>query len=210
MHLTDTQRIILNVACQRADRMVLPLPKTLKGGAVTKVIDSLLAKGLIAEVPADQGALPPSVDEMLWRETENGERLTLVTTLLAFEVLAIEPGGNRAIVEHSGVSIDESAMISSVPADQPILVGKIEAQSGDTEIDLDTSGRGKRETSKKTDLVRLLQRNEGATISEISAVLSWQQHTVRGAIAGIIKKKLGLKVVSKKMDARGRVYRITA
>jgi predicted ArsR family transcriptional regulator len=90
------------------------------------------------------------------------------------------------------------------------LVGKIEAQSGDTEIDLDTSGRGKRETSKKTDLVRLLQRNEGATISEISAVLSWQQHTVRGAIAGIIKKKLGLKVVSKKMDARGRVYRITA
>ena len=72
MHLTDTQRIILNVACQRADRMVLPLPKTLKGGAVAKVIDSLLAKGLIAEVPADQGALPPSVDEMLWRETENG------------------------------------------------------------------------------------------------------------------------------------------
>ena len=108
------------------------------------------------------------------------------------------------------MSINDSAMFGYAPADQSILVGKIKAQPGDTETDLDTSGRGKRETSKKTDLVRLLQRNEGATISEISAVLSWQQHTVRGAIAGIIKKKLGLKVVSKKMDARGRVYRITA
>ena len=131
-------------------------------------------------------------------------------TLLAFEVLAIEPEGNQAIVEDSGVSKDDSAMFASAPADQSILAGEIKAQPGDTETDLDTSGRGKRETSKKTDLVRLLQRNEGATISEISAVLSWQQHTVRGAIAGIIKKKLGLKVVSKKMDARGRVYRITA
>jgi DNA-binding MarR family transcriptional regulator len=210
MHLSDTQRIILNVACQRADRMVLPLPKTLKGGAVTKVIDSLLAKGLIAKVPVDKGVGFPSVDAILWRETENGERLTLVTTLLAFEVLAIEPEGNQAIVEDSGVSKDDSAMFASAPADQSILAGEIKAQPGDTETDLDTSGRGKRETSKKTDLVRLLQRNEGATISEISAVLAWQQHTVRGAIAGIIKKKLGLKVVSKKMDARGRVYRITA
>ena len=101
-------------------------------------------------------------------------------------------------------------MFGSAPADQSILAGKIKAQSGDTETDLQKSGRGKQAASKKTDLVRLLQRNEGATISEISAVLSWQQHTVRGAIAGIIKKKLGLKVVSKKMDARGQVYRITA
>jgi hypothetical protein len=37
----------------------------------------------------------------------------------------------------------------------------------------------------------------------------WQPHSVRGAISGNLKKKLGLAVVSDKVEARGRVYRIT-
>ena len=45
-------------------------------------------------------------------------------------------------------------------------------------------------------------------IVEITKALEWQPHTVRGAIAGALKKKLGLKVESDKVDSRGRVYRI--
>lgn len=50
--LSDTQLIVLSRACAREDHAILPLPGTLKGGAVQKVVASLAAKGLIAEAPA--------------------------------------------------------------------------------------------------------------------------------------------------------------
>ena len=46
------------------------------------------------------------------------------------------------------------------------------------------------------------------TIAEIVAATDWQPHTVRGAMAGALKKKLGLEVASEKIDGRGRVYRL--
>jgi hypothetical protein len=55
----------------------------------------------------------------------------------------------------------------------------------------------------------MLKQPDGATIVEITKALEWQPHTVRGAIAGALKKKLGLNVESEKADDRGRVYRIT-
>lgn len=56
-------------------------------------------------------------------------------------------------------------------------------------------------------LVGLLQRPEGARLEEMQTATGWQAHSVRGAISGAIKKKLGLAVSSEKSDA-GRVYRI--
>ena len=49
---------------------------------------------------------------------------------------------------------------------------------------------------------------QGGGIDEVVEALEWQPHTVRGAIAGALKKKLGLDVTSEKDDKRGRVYRI--
>jgi hypothetical protein len=49
IQLSDTQRAILSAACARAGGLVLPLPAHIKGGAVTKVIASLTAKGMIEE-----------------------------------------------------------------------------------------------------------------------------------------------------------------
>jgi hypothetical protein len=54
----------------------------------------------------------------------------------------------------------------------------------------------------------MLRRKEGATIVQIVAATGWQPHTVRGAFAGALKKRLGLTVNSEKVDGRGRVYRI--
>jgi predicted ArsR family transcriptional regulator len=65
-----------------------------------------------------------------------------------------------------------------------------------------------RENSKQAQLVAMLRDTKGATIDEIAKALSWQPHTVRGAMAGALKKKLGLEVTSEKDDKRGRVYRI--
>ena len=57
MKLTDTQTIILSAAAGRDDGSIHPLPKTLKGGAVTKVTGALLRKGLIAEAPRRNGGV---------------------------------------------------------------------------------------------------------------------------------------------------------
>ncbi len=67
-----------------------------------------------------------------------------------------------------------------------------------------------RSGTKQALLIDMLRRDEGATIEEVVAVTGWQSHTVRGTIAGALKKKLGLDVTSAKEDGRGRVYRISA
>lgn len=65
-----------------------------------------------------------------------------------------------------------------------------------------------RADSKQSQLIKMLERPDGATIDEIVKKLEWQPHTVRGAIAGALKKRLKLKVESEKIEGRGRVYRI--
>ena len=65
-----------------------------------------------------------------------------------------------------------------------------------------------RAETKQSQLIAMLRQPDGATIVEIAKALEWLPHTIRGAIAGALKKKLGLKVESEKVDDRGRVYRI--
>ncbi|CDK97900.1 conserved protein of unknown function [Magnetospirillum gryphiswaldense MSR-1 v2] len=80
-----------------------------------------------------------------------------------------------------------------------------------TEADTDTEGepvRKMRQGTKQEALIAMLKRPEGACIAEIMEATGWLAHTIRGAIAGALKKKLGLTVASEKVDGRGRVYRI--
>ena len=65
-----------------------------------------------------------------------------------------------------------------------------------------------RENSKQADVIRMLQRPEGATINQICTATGWQAHTVRGTFAGAFKKKLGLTITSDKAKGSERVYRI--
>ena len=75
-----------------------------------------------------------------------------------------------------------------------------------------TRSRTKPATSKQTKqqtCLDLLSREEGATIEELQAATGWQQHSVRGFLAGAVKKKLGLALLSEKPDAGPRRYRIS-
>jgi hypothetical protein len=66
-----------------------------------------------------------------------------------------------------------------------------------------------RDGTKQAQLIAMLRRREGATIPQIVEALAWEPHTVRGAFAGALKKKLGLIVTSEKPDgAKDRVYRL--
>jgi hypothetical protein len=62
-----------------------------------------------------------------------------------------------------------------------------------------------RDGTKQAALIAMLRK--GATIDEMVAATGWQSHTVRGAMAGALKKRLGLTITSER-EERGRVYRI--
>lgn len=184
--LSDSQLVVLTAACQRPDRSVYPLTTKLPGGAAAKVLGCLLNKGLIKEVQAKR-------EDTVWREDKKRGRLTLRATPAAFDSL--------------GITQDEAA----APADDG---ASTEAESGSRrKRKTGTSKekpRGTRANSKQAQLIEMLKSSKGATIEEIVKKFDWQAHTVRGAIAGALKKKLGLDVQSEKVEGRGRVYRIAA
>jgi hypothetical protein len=178
--LSDSQLVVLSAACQRPDRSVYPLTTKLPGGATTKVLGSLLKKGLIKELQAKR-------EDTVWREDKKRGRLTLRTTPAAFEALGMDQG--------------EAPAQSDGDADAPL-----EGRTGSRRKR--QAGKRTRANSKQAQLIEMLKRSEGATIDEIVAKLKWQAHTVRGAFAGALKKRLGLKVESEKVDGRGRVYHL--
>jgi hypothetical protein len=65
-----------------------------------------------------------------------------------------------------------------------------------------------RTDTKQAKLIEMLRAKDGATVEEIATAFGWQHHTVRSALYGALKKKLGLDIASEKVDGRGRVYRI--
>lgn len=187
--LSDTQAVILSAACAREGGFLLPITAALKGGAVNMVLTSLIKKELAAEIAAEPGA-------PVWREDDDGNPLTLRATPAAYEVLGIQAdtGADTAPEEESAKNMADHIEIPPTGGDS--------ATEGQVV-------RKTREGSKQQALIAMLKRPEGASIEEIATAFGWQAHTVRGAIAGTLKKKLGLEVTSEKVEGRGRVYRIT-
>jgi Protein of unknown function (DUF3489) len=64
-----------------------------------------------------------------------------------------------------------------------------------------------RPDTKHARIIAMLRAPAGTTIAAIMTATDWQPHSVRGFLAGVIRKKLGLNLVSEQTD-KGRVYRI--
>jgi hypothetical protein len=67
----------------------------------------------------------------------------------------------------------------------------------------------RRSHTKQEAVLGMLRRPQGATIAAIMKATGWQQHSVRGFFAGVVRKRLKLKLGSNKADGN-RVYQITS
>ena len=219
--LSDTQAVILSAAAQRADGAVLPLPDTLKikGGAVAKILGSLKAKGLIDHQGAPRGDDPPPL-----RITRAG--------LQAIGVEAKDEGGQAAPTSAEADSPAEASPPASeangakqrAKAGPARGKGKTARTTGRATSAPEAAGEPAekptpRAGTKQALMIDLLKRPKGATVEQIAVATGWQHHTIRGAISGALKKKLGLTVEAtrtrevgpNKSGAKGSatVYRIT-
>ena len=181
---SDTQSLILSRAATRPGNLALPLPEGLVGAAAKMVVGKMIARGWLEEVEASS-----SRGEPLWRETRDGHGTTLIATEAGLEAIGIEP------VVVSAVASARRAKPKAEPAktpDDPATAKPVANRAG----------------TKQAQIIAMLKRPEGATISQIVEATGWQPHTVRGTFAGAFKKKLGLLIVSEKDSQANRVYRI--
>ena len=204
--LSDTQLAILSAACQRENSSVYPVPAKISGAPLAKVLQSLLARELIEEVETSDAAAT-------WRTRDDGIGLSLRATPAACKEIAVAPAEAKqakpARAKAAKASGAKKAHAGPRSATQPKRARKAAKGRSPARKPAVAPTRGKsREGTKQAEMIALLRRREGGTIDEIVAATGWQKHTVRGAIAGALKKKLGLDVTSEKVEGRGRVYKI--
>jgi hypothetical protein len=204
MKLSDTQLLILSSASQRTDHAAA-LPANLKGGAAKKVIDKLLNEKLLQELRA-KDAMP------IWRRGDNNRPYSLRITKAGLRAIEVE---DVAEASNNNTATDPDEVVPGDVSPEPksrerpsrakrsgpkktaaISAKTTKASSDPTKPD-----------SKQDRIVALLQRPDGATLDVLVKETQWQKHSVRGFLAGTVRKKLKLPLLSEKIEGV-RTYRI--
>jgi hypothetical protein len=139
---------------------------------------------------ADGRVIPPA-------NMRGGARVKVLTALLQRGWL--EPADSGHVLTDAGYA--------AIGQQRPMPPDDV--QPVDTTDDLQLlEGIPVRPGTKLAAMVVALRRPQGATSLQLMLATGWQPHTVRGAISGMLRKKLGLKVVLAHNDSGERVYRV--
>jgi hypothetical protein len=129
-----------------------------------------------------------------------------------FKRALITPDGDDWVVAAEGYDAlglpRPGALPPTITLDDPELEADVAKAEASWHAPAKMKTARTRADSKQALVIGLLQRPEGATIAQIMEATGWQQHTVRGTLAGTLKKRLGLTINSTKETCGQRVYRI--
>jgi len=206
MAISDTQLLILSAASQRTDHAAT-LPANLKGSAAKKVIDRLLKQKLLQELRAKD-------DMPIWRRGNDSRPYTLRITKAGLKAIEVEDVADAPDNRATG-SRDEVAT-ANTPAEtksserpgRAKRSSSKKAAAPTAKATKASSGRPSPDT-KQDRVVALLQQPGGAALDVLVDATGWQKHSVRGFLAGTVRKKLKLPLISEKVDGI-RTYRIGA
>lgn len=190
--LSDTQLILLSNAAKRDDGGVT-FPSKTKGSAADKVVAPLIERGLLKSIGKTGGL-------QLWKTHESDGPLSLVIT----------PKGQAAIGIESKQSVEDAHSRGGEGSKgKTRLKGsqlKKKSNRSRPSNGIDRVSRS-RPNTKIAKVIQMLRKPAGASLDAMMSATGWQAHSVRGAMSGALKRKLGLDVISEKKNGR-RVYRI--
>ncbi|MDP2433515.1 MAG: DUF3489 domain-containing protein [Pseudomonadota bacterium] len=204
LQLTATQHAVLAHAIHHTDGKIDWFPENINGGVRKKVIAGLFNRALItpngtdwfvaAEGYAALGCTRPApiTPEAGDADANNAE--------------AAQYGASQVLLDEIGGEDPTDAEIEASHEVDPEIeaaVAAIEAKAH-----AEAKPPRTRDNSKQATVIQMLQRPEGATIPQIMAATGWQAHTVRGTFAGAFKKKLGMNLISEKVQGGERVYHV--
>jgi hypothetical protein len=201
--LSEAQRLMLQAAAARQDRLVQP-PANARGAVAKAIAGRLIDARWAKEIKAPNGA-------PIWRrDAEGGSAFTLKLTAKGLRAVAVAsggPGGSEKSVPTAAKLAPRNASVGKSAL--PPRARGVRTESKLSNVALTTTARAPRAGCKLGSILAILSAEADATIGELMAATGWLEHSTRAALTGLRRRGYGLSLTRSERDGAS-VYRIAA